>query len=142
MAGLDRGRTRLSTSSECCLVANGADGITTVGVAGPSVSPEEIKVLIDQGTEEGVFEPSEQKLVTNVLNLVADTEVPSRAANPLDRIEARDQNLSRPPSIRAACGGLPDAVPVGVRFAVGRVDQRVTRANARSACPPESVRAW
>jgi len=38
-------------------------------VAGPSVSPEEIKVLIDQGTEEGVFEPSEQELVTNVLNL-------------------------------------------------------------------------
>lgn len=35
----------------------------------PSVSPEEIKVLIDQGAEEGVFKPSEQELVTNVLNL-------------------------------------------------------------------------
>jgi putative hemolysin len=38
-------------------------------VPGPSVSAEEIKVLIGQGTEEGVFEPSERELVTNVLNL-------------------------------------------------------------------------
>jgi putative hemolysin len=38
-------------------------------VPGPSVTPEEIKVLVDQGTEEGVFEASEQELVTNVLNL-------------------------------------------------------------------------
>ena len=38
-------------------------------VAGPSVTPEEIKVLVNQGTEEGVFEASEQELVTNVLNL-------------------------------------------------------------------------
>jgi putative hemolysin len=38
-------------------------------VPGPSVTPEEIKVLVDQGAEEGVIEPSEQELVTNVLNL-------------------------------------------------------------------------
>jgi putative hemolysin len=35
----------------------------------PAVTLEEIKVLIEQGTEEGVFEKEEQKLVTNVLNL-------------------------------------------------------------------------
>ena len=38
-------------------------------VPGPSVTPEEIKVLIDQGAQEGIFEASEQELVTNVLNL-------------------------------------------------------------------------
>jgi putative hemolysin len=35
----------------------------------PAISLEEIKVLMQQGTEEGVFEEAEQKLVTNVLNL-------------------------------------------------------------------------
>jgi putative hemolysin len=35
----------------------------------PAVTIEEIKVLFAQGTEEGVFEPSEQEMVTNVLNL-------------------------------------------------------------------------
>ena len=35
----------------------------------PAVTVEEIKVLLEQGAEEGVFEPTEQELVTNVLNL-------------------------------------------------------------------------
>jgi putative hemolysin len=35
----------------------------------PAVTLEEIKVLLQQGTEEGVFEPAEHELVTNVLNL-------------------------------------------------------------------------
>jgi putative hemolysin len=35
----------------------------------PAVSVEEIKVLLEQGTEEGVFEAAEHELVTNVLNL-------------------------------------------------------------------------
>jgi putative hemolysin len=35
----------------------------------PGVSIDEIRVLMEQGTEEGVFERSEQELVTNVLNL-------------------------------------------------------------------------
>jgi putative hemolysin len=35
----------------------------------PAVTIEEIKVLLEQGTEEGVFEPTEHELVTNVLNL-------------------------------------------------------------------------
>jgi len=35
----------------------------------PAISVEEIKVLLQQGTEEGVFEPVEHEMVTNVLNL-------------------------------------------------------------------------
>ena len=35
----------------------------------PAVTLEEIKVLMQQGTDEGIFEEAEQKLVTNVLNL-------------------------------------------------------------------------
>ena len=35
----------------------------------PAVTVEEIKVLVEQGAEEGVFERAEQELVTNVLNL-------------------------------------------------------------------------
>jgi putative hemolysin len=35
----------------------------------PAVSVEEIKVLLEQSTEEGMLEPSEQQLVTNVLDL-------------------------------------------------------------------------
>ena len=35
----------------------------------PAVTVEEIKVLFEQGAEEGVFEPTEHELMTNVLNL-------------------------------------------------------------------------
>jgi putative hemolysin len=35
----------------------------------PAVTVEEIKVLLEQGAEEGTFEPTERELVTNVLNL-------------------------------------------------------------------------
>lgn len=35
----------------------------------PSITPEEIKVLIEQGTESGVFEASEQDMMENVLRL-------------------------------------------------------------------------
>ena len=35
----------------------------------PAVTMEEMKVLFQQGTEEGVFEPAEHEMVTNVLNL-------------------------------------------------------------------------
>ncbi len=37
--------------------------------AGPPVTEEEIKVLMEQGTEAGVFEESEQALVSNILRL-------------------------------------------------------------------------
>lgn len=35
----------------------------------PSVTEEEIKILLDQGTEEGVFEEAEQKFMENILRL-------------------------------------------------------------------------
>jgi putative hemolysin len=35
----------------------------------PAVTLEEIRVLLEEGTEEGVFEPAEHELVRNVLNL-------------------------------------------------------------------------
>jgi putative hemolysin len=38
-------------------------------VTQPAVTVEEIKVLFEQGAEEGVFEPSEHEMMTNVLNL-------------------------------------------------------------------------
>ncbi|MGH9349436.1 MAG: CNNM domain-containing protein [Vicinamibacterales bacterium] len=38
-------------------------------VNAPALTVEELKVLMAQGAEEGVFEPSERELVTNVLNL-------------------------------------------------------------------------
>lgn len=38
-------------------------------VTSPAITVEEIKVLLEQGTEEGVFEKTEHELVTNVLDL-------------------------------------------------------------------------
>lgn len=35
----------------------------------PAVTVEEVKVLLEQGAEEGVFEPAEREIVTNVLDL-------------------------------------------------------------------------
>ncbi len=54
----------LSVTTDSLLKLFGVDAAPS-----PSVTPEEIKVLVDQGAEEGVIEPSEQELVTNVLNL-------------------------------------------------------------------------
>jgi putative hemolysin len=41
--------------------------------AGPSVSEDEIKLLLRQGTEEGVFAPGEHELVSNVFRLDVHT---------------------------------------------------------------------
>jgi len=38
-------------------------------VQSPAVTVEEVRVMVEQGAEEGVFEPTEHELVTNVLNL-------------------------------------------------------------------------
>ncbi len=55
------------------LLSASTDAILTLlrlrGVRGTSVTVEEIKVLIEQGTLEGVFEQAEQELVKNVLDL-------------------------------------------------------------------------
>jgi len=55
------------------ILTKSTEGILTLlrvsRVKQPAISLEEIKVLMQQGTEEGVFEKTEQELVTNVLNL-------------------------------------------------------------------------
>ena len=38
-------------------------------VSQPAVTLEEIRVLLEQGADEGVFEGAEHEMVTNVLNL-------------------------------------------------------------------------
>jgi len=54
----------LSASTDTILRLGGVRHVTQ-----PAVSLQEIKVLLEQGTEEGIFERSEHEMVTNVLNL-------------------------------------------------------------------------
>lgn len=54
----------LSVSTDTLLKLLGARNSTE-----PTVTEEEIKVMIEQGTEEGVFDRAEQELVSNVLRL-------------------------------------------------------------------------
>lgn len=56
--------TLLSVSTETILRLLGVRQIKA-----PAVTLEEIKVLLEQGTDEGVFEAAEHEMVTNVLNL-------------------------------------------------------------------------
>lgn len=59
----------LSASTDTILRLGGTRHVTQ-----PAVNLEEIKVLLEQWTEEGIFERSEHEMVTNVLNL-ADRQV-------------------------------------------------------------------
>ena len=54
----------LSASTDAILRLCGARPVKQ-----PAITVEEIKVLLQQGTEEGTFEPVEHEMVTNVLNL-------------------------------------------------------------------------
>ena len=54
----------LTFSTETILTLIGASKVNE-----PSVTEEEIKVMFEQGTEEGVFDRTEQELVSNVLRL-------------------------------------------------------------------------
>jgi putative hemolysin len=90
---------------------------------GPAVSAEEIKVLIEQGTLEGVFEKTERELVTNVLNLderkVASVMTPRsdvvflNAQEPFER--SRDKLSAHPHSTLPVCDGGLDHVVGFVR---------------------------
>ena len=55
------------------LLSMSTDGILRLFGVRPSTQPgvtvEEIRVMLEQGTEEGVFEQTEHEMVTNVLNL-------------------------------------------------------------------------
>jgi putative hemolysin len=85
----------------------------------PAVTLEEIRVLLDQGTEEGVFEPSEQTMVTNVLRLderhVGAVLTPRRDVVFLDvrdPIEVNREKLRRDPytTLPLCDGGLDNVL--------------------------------
>jgi putative hemolysin len=90
-------------------------------VEDPVVTIEEIKVLIEQGTEEGVFEPGEEALVKNVLDLderlVGNILTPRGDIMFLDvraSLEENQETLSRHPhAVLPLCDGGLDRV-VGV----------------------------
>jgi putative hemolysin len=87
-------------------------------VAEPPVTEEEIKVLMEQGTEAGVFEESEQALVSNILRL--DEQRVSAIMTPrvdifyLDLEEPYEENRQRlldcPYSRMPVCKGGLDSV--------------------------------
>jgi len=65
LATVGRPLVRLLTASTDMILRLGG----VQHVKHPAVSLEEIKVLLEQGTIEGIFERSEHEMVTNVLNL-------------------------------------------------------------------------
>lgn len=86
-----------------------------------AVTVEEIKVLLEQSTTEGVLEPGEQEMMTNVLNLderhVAGVLTPRSAVVFLDVRQPLEANLARlrqePHEIVPLCDGSLDHV-IGV----------------------------
>ena len=84
----------------------------------PVVSLEEFKVLIEQATAQGVFEKTEQELVTNVLNLderdVSEILTPRSDILVLDIREALDASRKKlseaPHSVVPLCDGGLDHV--------------------------------
>lgn len=87
-------------------------------IKSPAVTLEEFKVLIQQGTEEGVFEKTEQEMVTNVLNLDERTvaEILTQRSDIvfLDARQSFERNrdtLSRTPhSVVPLCDGTLERV--------------------------------
>jgi putative hemolysin len=89
----------------------------------PAVTMEEIKVMMEQGTAEGVFEPGEQELVANVLNL--DDRLAGAILTPrsevvyLDLEDSIDENRSKlraqPHSVLPVCVGGLDHVTGFIR---------------------------
>lgn len=87
-------------------------------VAEPPVTEEEIKVLMEQGTEAGVFEESEQTLVSNILRLdelrVSAIMTPRVDIVYLDLEEPHEENRQRllacPYSRMPVCKGGLDTV--------------------------------
>ncbi|RPI51615.1 MAG: HlyC/CorC family transporter [Acidobacteria bacterium] len=84
----------------------------------PAVTLEEIRLLLEQGTEEGVFEPSEQEMVANVLSLddrhvgaVLTPRVDVVFLNVRDSIDVNRDKLRRDPhTVLPLCDGGLDNV--------------------------------
>jgi putative hemolysin len=91
----------------------------------PSVTVEEIKVMLEQGAEEGVFEQTEHEMVTNVLNLddrhVGSVLTPRVDVVFLDVRDSPDVNRDRvrqaPHAVLPLCDGGLDQVLGFVRSA-------------------------
>jgi putative hemolysin len=87
-------------------------------VARAAVSMEEIKVLIEQGTEEGVLERSEREMMTNVLNLderfVSTVLTPRPDVVYLDVQEPLERNFDKlrrePHAVLPLCDGDLDHI--------------------------------
>jgi putative hemolysin len=104
----------LTFSTETILTLIGASKVNE-----PSVTEEEIKVMIEQGTEEGVFDRTEQELVSNVLRLddrnVGAVMTPRKNVVFLDAHLSFDDNRARlaesPHTVIPLCdGGLEHVV--------------------------------
>ena len=104
----------LTFSTETILTLIGASKVNE-----PSVTEEEIKVMIEQGTEEGVFDRTEQELVSNVLRLddrnVGAVMTPRKNVVFLDARLSFDDNRARlaesPHTVIPLCdGGLEHVV--------------------------------
>ena len=103
----------LSVSTDTVLRLLGARNSTE-----PTVTEEEIKVMIEQGTEEGVFDRAEQELVSNVLRLddrnVGAVMTPRKDVVFLDSQQNAEENRNRlcdtPHTVIPLCEGSLDHV--------------------------------
>jgi len=85
------------------------------------VSEEEIQMLIKQGTEAGVFQEAERRMVTGVFEVaersVGELMTPRHAVDLLDVSKSNEENRQRmidaPHSFYPVCDGTPDNV-VGI----------------------------
>ncbi len=84
----------------------------------PPITEEEVKLLIDQGTEAGVFEETEQDLVENIFRL-PDQKVPALMTPRLDIVwldieapieETRQRIINSPYSRTPVCQGALDNI--------------------------------
>jgi putative hemolysin len=107
----------------------------------PAITVEEIKVLLEQGTEEGVFEKTEHELVTNVLDLdqrhVGSVLTPRSDIVYLDVRDSAETNRAKlrttQLSVFPLCDGGLDRVLGFVR--AGRVLEQVLGAAALDLPP-------
>lgn len=108
----------LSASTDAILRLIGAPRVSE-----PTASMEELKVLLETGAEEGVFERHEQQMVTNVLNLddryVDSVLTPRSEIVYLDLREPEERNRQKlredPHSVMPLCDGGLDHVVGFVR---------------------------
>jgi putative hemolysin len=101
---------------------------------GPAVTLEEFKLLIEQGAAEGVFEKTEQEIVTNVLDL--DDRHVTEVITPRSEIvfldlqdsfeEHRERLKERPHSVVPLCDGGLDTV-VGFVRATDMLQQTLSK---------------